>query len=251
MPQVSSDATISVPRWLIWAGSVVIVLHLGAVISRALAAPSGPWVGAGPVAPPQFAYSLKRVAEPYLHALHLSHDYRFASNNPRNPGIYFEARLKNEAGEEIGTIRIPEEKANRWVRHRQALLASCLGEDEQIAPPSTELTAPPGQTLPKIPFWFPEKDDQLWKREEDGNWLLRNRQQLPPMIMGPSKFTLLLAESYSRYLGGVHGAARVEIVRYHQNPIPPSVLFEEPGEVEAFIKQMYLKQASNFGEYSR
>jgi len=43
MPQLSSDAARPVPRWLIFVGSVLIVVHISALIVEVLKAPSGPW----------------------------------------------------------------------------------------------------------------------------------------------------------------------------------------------------------------
>lgn len=249
MARSSPDSTNTV-LWQLAAavGSVAIVSHLAAVALGALAAPSGPWgspQGFGPAPPPQFAYSGKELANWYLWSLNMTHNYHFATNRPMAPGVYLEARLMDEEGNVRATVKLPDDQANPWVRHRQKLLAQWLGEDQSIDPPRTEVVPAPFQDAPTVRLWRMDRD-QLTIQTVDVNELLRNRQNLPPMLMGPSELSLLAARSYGRHLCRTHGAAKVEIIRHHQDPIPPSVLFEDSPE-----KALYDKQKSNFGEFPR
>jgi hypothetical protein len=203
----------------------VIAAHLLAVVTGVLAAPSGPWPspteGASMAPPPQFAFRVSdKLTFPYLRILKLTHNYHFPSNRPAHPGVCFEVRLKDEAGKEVATVQIPDAAANRWVRHRQVLLAQGLGEDQPVLPPPGELIAAPGREVPKAQYWEPVGLGRLRLRSVDVNQVPRDRP-----VMGPSDWSLLLARSYTRYLCRTHGAARAEILRHHQDPIPPTVLF--------------------------
>lgn len=62
----------------------------------------------------------------------------------------------------------------------------------------------------------------------------------------PSEFSFLLARAYSRYLCRTYGAAKVEVLRHHQDPIRPYVLTEANVPAQAFNEII-----SNFGEFSR
>jgi hypothetical protein len=246
MPQPSLDVAYTPPRWLVAVGSVLIAGHFLALTFHALAAPSGPWPageeGQDMATPPQFAFSVSsNLALPYLRAVKLSHNYHFPSNRPAHPGVYLEFRLKDEEGNELATVKLPDDTANPWVRHRQSLLALALGEDMPVRPLTSELIPARGMELPKVQIWEPIAMRHLRLRTVDVNGIPRNQP-----VMGPSEWSQLLARSYARYLCRAHGAARAEIVRHHQDPIPPVVLFEESIPAGTFDEVI-----SEWGELSR
>src|SRR5262245_53919285 len=121
------------PRWVVLAGSGIIAFHFFAIVAYVLTAPSGPWpvipFGSLQAGAPFFLRDPNRfpnefsAREIYLRLLHLDHDFHFQSNHVDNSAVYFEARLRDKTGQEIGTLKFPQDKANFWVRHRQALLA--------------------------------------------------------------------------------------------------------------------------------
>src|SRR5262249_50912784 len=147
-----------IPRWLIVLGSVAIGGHLLAVAAGALAAPSGPWfmppVGADVAPPPPFAQAISDVTTPnYLRHLHLAHTYRVASILPEKAGVYFEVKLKDETGALVKTVKVPDDRANFWVRHRQDLLARGLIPDLPVMPRPGEAVAAPGQEVRTVSIW--------------------------------------------------------------------------------------------------
>lgn len=234
-----------IPRWLIWVGSIAIVFHLGAVGVNTLAAPSGPWPepeGSDYIGPPYLALRLNEMfLADYLKPLCLTHKYHFLANRlPGTPGVYLEFRLKDEQGKEMATLKLPDENANPWVRHRQSLLTQQISwEDERVAP-QNEVIAAPGQELPTVQYWEMEKG-QLRLVTVDINQVPRNRP-----VSGPRPWSFMLARSYSRFLCQSFGAAKAEVLRHHQDAIRPIVLTAEGIPANAFNDMV-----SNFGEFSR
>ncbi len=229
----------AVPAGLIVVGSGLIAFHLIAVIFAALTAPSGPWPmmqGSDMVRPPQFAYSITTnyLMPYYLRFIKMPHHYHFATNRPGVPDTYMEVRLKDAAGETIGTLRYPEKTANPWIRHRQAQLAMGLAMDEMVAPPQSEVIPAPNQEPPKVTIWQPMKDPQTLHLETTPQHLIPRNG----MVMRPSDLSMLFARSYARFLCRTHGAASAEIIRHHKDPIPAAILF------------MDNVQANNFDEVS-
>src|SRR5207253_2563114 len=127
------------PTPLIVVGSVAIVFHLVALGVLVIAAPSGPWLspfGPSEAAEPEFIKGLNEgFGRLYLHPLHMTHNYHFMTNQPEVPQVYFEARVRDEKGKLLTTLKFPDPQANYWVRHRQALLAQGLGNDQPYMPP--------------------------------------------------------------------------------------------------------------------
>jgi hypothetical protein len=244
MPRPQANPVVPVPRWLIIVGSVAIVFHLSAVIVGALAAPSGPWPsmeGRSMATPPQFAFSIQQQLTGYLKAVHMTHNYHFADNNPSMPGIYFEARLKDDKGAEIATLKFPDDNANRWLRHRQLLLARVLGDDQPAMPPQSESVPAPGQKVPTIEVWEMVEPQKLKLETKPQHLLPRNQ-----MSIRPSEWSMLAVKSYARYLGRTHGAKTVEIIRHSKDPYPPMVLYTDNLPQGAFEELV-----SNFGELPR
>jgi hypothetical protein len=238
----SNATSLRVPTWLIWLGSLAIVFHLGAVSVNALAAPSGPWPGGDGdqiVRPPLIFFKADRLVADYLQPIRMTTNYHLLANRvPGNPGVTLEFRLKDEEGKEIGTVKLPDENANAWVRHRQSLLTTVFGEDQRLAPPQSEIIAAPGREVPNVQFWEMEKG-QLRLKTVSINQIPRDHP-----VSGPNDFTFLCARSYARYLCRTYGAAKVEIVRHHQDPIRPFVLTEENVQARQFDPI-----TSTFGEF--
>jgi hypothetical protein len=178
----------------------------------------------------------------YLRLIRMPHHYRFSTNRPELPGAYFEARLKDEAGQPIATLKFPDADANFWVRQRQDILAHSLASDEPVEPPQSEIIAAPAQETRKVTIWEPaDTAGRVLKLKTVPEHLVpRDRP-----VARPSEWSLLMAKAYARYLCRAHGAATVEIVRHTQDAIPPSVLFIEP-QAGAFDDLV-----ANFGEYSK
>lgn len=246
MSQNPSASAVGVPRSLMLFLSVLIVFHLGAISVRALNARSGPWpteMGPDMATPPQFANSLDGATAWYLKAIGMTSSYFVPSDRVTLPGIYLEARLMDEAGEEIARVKVPDDGSNPWVRHRLRQLARNLGDDRPVPVPRSKVIPPPGQMVPEVDFWSVNQ-------ESPNHWRL-TRQSINDFspnqpYFRPSDVSLLLVRSYARHLCRQHGAAKVEIIRYHQNPIPPSVLAVDevpPGAFDEF--------RSTFGEFTR
>jgi hypothetical protein len=237
------QAPAQVPRWLVWVGSIAIVFHLGAVGVHALAVQSGPWAGnqGGPEPPPYlFARLNEMIGADYLKQLRLGMVYHENANkNPAWPGIYLEFHLKDNHGNEIKTVRVPDENANSWVRHRQGILTFGFGIDQRVAPRQTEMIYAKGQEAPKVQIWQMHKGEYRLIQVEE------NKVPLNEPVFGPPEWTLMLAQSYSRYLCEIYGAAKAEVVRHYQEPIPPLVLSED---VPA---RAFSEIVSNFGEFPR
>lgn len=250
MSQISSR--VAVPRWLLLAASAIIVAHLIAVGVVALAAPSGPWpslsggMEMGP--PPSFASGLRQWALPYLKALSLTHNYRFPTNRPAFPQLSLEFELKDEQGNPLKdqrggelVISIPDKTANAWVRHRQELLARWIGNDMPVTPPMSETIAAPGQHVPDVSFWEMTPSGRLTLVSRPQHLVPRDRP-----VMGPSPVSLLLVRSYVRHLCRTYGGVKAQVLRHHQDPIPPAVLFtNENVPAEAFDPM-----TTDFGEFT-
>jgi len=222
------------PRWVVLAGSGIIVFHFFAIVAYVLTAPSGPWpvipFGSLQAGAPFFLRDPNRFPnefsgrEIYLRLLHLDHDFHFQSNHVDNSAVYFEARLRDKTGQEIGTLKFPQDKANFWVRHRQALLAMGLGNDRPVeGSRGGNPIAAPGEKLTEVPVW------ERPKGEKEDNFKLVNkpRQTISQEqeLIGPSPRSSLLAKSYARYLGRLYHAASVELIRHSRNSILPDLVY--------------------------
>jgi hypothetical protein len=246
MPPSPPTTTKEVAPWLVALGSAAIVAHFLALGARVLAAPSGPWPmmegGADLVRPPQFAQDLNELVTPgYLQWVKLTHNYHFPSNRPGSPGVYLEARLKDQDDNVLTTVRLPEKDANLWVRHRQELFARAFTEDQPVQPPQGEMIPAPNQRVRMVRIWDEGGARSLKIRDVEEHRIPRDRP-----VFGPSDWSLLLARSYARYLCRTHGAAKVELIRHSRDPIPAAVLFTGEPQAGTFDE---LK--SNFGDFPR
>jgi hypothetical protein len=242
--------------WLVAVGSVVIVLHLAAVVVVALAAESGPWMtqqGLEPGRPPDFAAVLRPTVEPYLRSVKLSHSYHFSTNRPM-PGVRLEIGLLDKDGNLTDTVKLPDPGANWWVRHRQLYLAGGLGGDVMLQ--RRERIAAPKHDTPMVEYWSAPQTQGPYPK---GPWHLKLKAEheisAPDPIsgqmagnpdFGPSPWAMLLANSYARHLSRERGAAKIAIVRYHRDAVPPTVLYVEnlPDGALPLID-------SHFGEFPR
>jgi hypothetical protein len=238
MSQLSSQPDARIPRWLVWVGSLAIIGHFGMLTVNALAAPSGPWPDDGIIGPPFLAAETSDAfARDYLGLLRLSLNYHlFANREPANQGVYLEFRLKDEQDKELARAKLPDDDANVWVRHRQLVLIQIFASDQLITPPLSEVIAAPGREVPTVQFW-----EEGLLRTTDINQIPRNRP-----VFAPSQWTFLFARSYARYLCRQHGAAKVEVLRHHQDPMRPNVLTREGVSAKEFEERI-----SNFGEFAR
>jgi hypothetical protein len=213
----------AVPRWLVIVGSAAAVAHLGAVIVTVLAVSSGPWpTPEGSATPPQFAYSLHGLTAPYLRAVKLERTYHFYTNRPGVPDAAVEVRLKDDKGEPIQTVRFPDPGANRFVRHRQQILARQLADDQPVPPPQGEVIPAPSQEVRHVTILDGDGGRNLTLRSVPEHLVPRDRP-----VFTPSEWSLVLARSYTRYLCRTHGAASGEVIRHFREAIPPVVLFNE------------------------
>jgi hypothetical protein len=238
------------PRWFMIVVSVFIVFHFSSVVVRVLATQSGPWAsmdgGAMPAMPPRFAWkAYQSLPGQYLHALQMPYDYHFVTDQTRRIGVYLEARLKDQDGKEIARLKFPDENASSWVRHRQQLLMDKLTDDVPVQVPMTERVAAPGQQTPMVTIWENYERNKMRLKTQPLNDLITNSRQQGPVFQ-PSDLTWIYARAFARYVCRTHGAAKVEIVRVHQNPIQPEVLFNQDVPSEMFDPNY-----STFGELSR
>src|SRR5207249_9580161 len=95
-----------------------------------------------------------------LSPLKMTYNYHSPTHRPETMALYLEVRFKDEAGQLIKTVRIPDENANYWVRHRELLLAHALGEDEIVEPGSGEIIPAPNQKVRTVEIWESEKGNE-------------------------------------------------------------------------------------------
>jgi len=225
MPTTRCPTPVGPPLALAVLGSLAIGFHLTALVVLALAAPSGPWptpMGPDMALQPWFAGKLYDILYPYyLKPLKWTHNYHHQTNRVSTPGVYFVARVRDAQGDVIATVEVPDKTANRWVQHRQKLLARGLGDDQPVPPMMGEAIAPPEQQVARVKIWdlVDGKPRELVLREVPEHLVPRDRP-----VMKTSAWTELLVRSYARYLCRRYGAASVEITRYSQDPIPPAAL---------------------------
>src|SRR5262249_37998709 len=146
MSQVSSQPDVRIPRWLIWIGSIAIAAHFAAIGVNAPAAMSGPWPKSdtGMVGPPVLPTQINTALGPdFLKLARLNTNYHVLANHlPSTPGVYLEFHLKDDQGNELAVVKLPDDDANPWVRHRQSLLTQQeLWEDRRVVPQQSELIA--------------------------------------------------------------------------------------------------------------
>jgi hypothetical protein len=233
------------PSWLVLSINIGIACHLGAIVILVLASFSGPWPTAMGISStaqgPQFAEEINKYTNPYyLEPLHLSNDYHFLSNRMQLSVAYFEVVLKDKSGQVIRTIKFPEEDANFWVRHRQALLAQGLASDVPVQPRPGETIFAKGQKVRTVTIWDRGSEETTFKMRTVPEHLIPRERP----VFAPSEWSLLLARAYMRYLGRHYGAASVELIRHSREPILPAIMFlrELPqGSLEELV--------CSFGEY--
>ncbi len=216
------------PLWMILLGSGFAGLHLLIIAAHSLAERSGPWpLPTGAVAyadPPRFAWEISELARPhYLAYLKMTHNYHFRTNLVAQPGVYLEARLKDENGKVVRTLRIPEEGVNPWVRHRQELLAFALAGDEPYQNRAGEAIAAPGRQAATVTYWAPGDKGMLKLVTQPEHLVPRD-----PPVMRPNQWSMLMARSYQRYLCREHDVAAVELIRHSKDPVYPMYLLFPP-----------------------
>ena len=118
-----------------------------------------------------------------------------------------------------------------------------LGNDQVVIAPQSEVVPAPNQKVPTVQMWDMAEGPQSLKLKTVPQHLIpRDR---PGGVWGPSDFMLLLVRSYGRHLCQTHGAASVEIIRHHQQPMPSVVLFPDNFP---FPAGSFDEQTSNFGD---
>ncbi len=235
------------PVWLKIGGSIFAVWHVAAVALLAIGAPSGPWMhprfGFVQADGPRFAAVVNNsfTYPLYLEPLRMSHNYHFESNRLQVPASYLEVHLKDELGK-VTMVKIPDDKANFWVRHRQAVLAKSLAND---LPPMqrdpTPKLLPAGQEEVKdVEVWEPGPNNIMTIALETRSDAQKKQSARPAPL------SKVLAESYMRYLCKEHKAVSAELVRCTQpQPIPTWLFMPSiPPEDFAVLKH-------HFGEYRR
>lgn len=234
------------PGWLVRVGSLAVAGHLFALGALVLAAPSGPWpspFGASVAIGPTFAGQIEQVTTRYyLQPLRMTHNYHFLSNRPDTTAALFEARVKDDRGNEIATVRVPAAGDSPWVRARHTLLAQGLANDEPVQAPRGEVIPAPGRRMAKVTLWdAPPGGGPQVLREVDLHLVPKDRP-----VSRPADWALLLARSYQRHLARRYGGATVELSRHSRSPVVPALLFLDeppPGTFDTLVSQ--------FGEYRR
>jgi hypothetical protein len=261
------------PAWLMWIGSAAIVLHLTALGALALSARSGPWVtpfGNTPAEGPQFAQAINGLTTNYyLRYLGMTHNYHFLTSQASFPGVALEVRLRDAEGNLIKTVKFPEEDANFWVRHRQAMLAQAIGDDQPAPARGGEALALQGDKARKLNFWLEPQEvaalqktrvllPQLPTLDPVPEGKKANRLVLVPVraddrnnvpdrmtLSTPSDWSLILAKAYVRHLARKHNAATAELIRVHRSAIPPELMFAEQPPADMF--NPFIDWVSHFG----
>ena len=230
----------ALPRWLIAAGSAVIVFHFAAVLIPILDMPSGPWatpMGRTAAPAPAFAHEAAGLANLHGDYLRVVHSYHFDTNRPGDiPGVRFDVVLRDKDGTVMKTLAFPDPGANPWVRQRQEILATSLAPDLPAEKPASDIIAPPGQKPPMVDVWaLPGEDFTANASPPPATSndrkaplrLVRVPQQRVPRYRDswrPSEWSLVLARSYARYLCRANNAASAEIIRHTREPVGPDVL---------------------------
>jgi hypothetical protein len=224
---------------------VAIGAHFLGLLMLVLAAQSGPWAmrfGESPAEGPLFAAKINNVVTPaYFQPLRMTHNYHFASDRVTPSQVYFEARLKDAAGN-VTTLKFPDPDANPWVRHRETLLALGLGDDMPVQTARSEVIPAPGQKMRTRTIWEPVKGSEaLVLRELPEHLIPKDRP-----VFSPSDWTLLLARGYARHLCRVYDAVSVELIRHSKDPVMPAALFMNDPPADWFNELV-----CSFGEVRR
>ena len=243
------------PRGLIVAGSLAILFHLFALGVLVLAAPSGPWYTpllpmSTPADPPEFVKAVgDSLSSFYLQPLHLTHNYHFESNRTENPSVYFEVKLTDAEGKPLKSLKFPDANSNFWVRHRQTLLAQGLGNDQLYNLPQSVRNP-----SPLVRVWF---SDKAWAENKLEDKIERDLQDIrskggTDMFFQPSDWSLLLVQSYARYLCRTNGAAKAEIIRHSREPILPVIVLPLADELRTrgWFDRTFNTFVANYGEQS-
>lgn len=246
MPQIMLDAPRPLSGWLRAVASIAIAAHLLIFLAWVIGAPSGPWqtqFGPSQAEGPYFVRPITEAARPaYLLPLRMTHNYHFDSNAVALQGVYFEVHLRDEKGQRLKSLKFPDDKGNPWARHRQQLLARNLGQDQPIEPLGSEIIAPVKQKIQTVTIWEPGEKEMTLKKVPL-HLIPRDRP-----VMGPSEWSLILAQSYMRHLCREHNAASAELVRHSRDVVWPSYLFIPDNELPP---NAFETLNCNFGEYRR
>jgi hypothetical protein len=239
------EARPAAPGWLVWAGSVLIVAHFGAVGIRSLAAPTGPWAAeesAAMAEPPQFLATLDRLVTPtYLRALKMTYLYRYQEHFPALPGVSFEIELRDDAGKSIGAYSFPDPKASFAVRYRQSLVARTLADDQPVQPPVQEAIPAPDRKPRKVRILEIVRPGFLKMRTVSEHLVPRDRP-----VSAPSDWSLIVASSICRHLCRTKGARTADFIRHTREAVAPSLLLADEALPERFAEL-----TADFGELSR
>ena len=223
MRSIANDAARPLPGWMRLGVNLIVVTHLVILGAFVLAGPSGPWntpFGISFSPGPTFASPIANSLRPLLHEpLRMTHTYRFEANQVDTPGVYFEVHLKDDQGKALKTVRIPDKGAAPWVRHRQQLLALRLFADGPVEDPGSEAIPAPNKKLELVSYWEPGPT-QMTLKQVPLHLVPRGGQ-----AQSPSPWSVVLAQSYVRYLCRAHRAASGELVRHTRPPVLPSYLF--------------------------
>ncbi len=227
-------------------GSVLIVLHLIALGTLVLAAPSGPWWtpmgGQEFFMPPQFAQSINSVtAENYLKHLRMTHNYHFRSIRPGSPEVELEARLQMKDGTEK-VIVLPDQSANAAIQRRQRLYLQWIIPDVPVEVPREERIPAPGEKPPEFRYMEERPDGTMTLKSIEAH---RAKAMIPsPMVPQPTEMTMLVLRSYARHLKRKYDPKSIRLIRRHWNPIPPAVVMNR----QNMPMNMIQKWTADFGE---
>lgn len=243
MPASASDERFRLQPWQQVAGSILILLHLAAVALGGFLMLSGPWptppMGeAIPYDPPRFAMAGSQISGPvYNDGLRIAVHSRYATNRPAQQiEVQFKVILRDAKGDVLQTITFPDEKANPWVRHRQAILAQWLNNDGMMQPLEGEILPASGKQQQRRSVW----------------------RELAPQSFQGSRWHLKLAsqkseQSYEfKQLNGLYTYylewKAAEIARKTNKP-PIKIVSPNPAEGDPFLTQVLEQwQKENFSQ---
>jgi hypothetical protein len=236
------------PTWAIGVGSILILGHLFCALIATLSQMSGPWPvfnAPTPMAdqslPPYFAVVAGEWVAPYQAAFKTNSAFHFNSSRQENQEISFEVALKDEKGIIKSKLQIPDPNASSAIQYRQRFLAQQLGGDIDLPPMTSVQIAAQGTKLPDIRWWNPESETRFVLKSADPNSVPRNQ-----MFRQPSPWQFIVAKSFTRHLHQAYPGNKLEITRYWQQPIMPSVLLER----ESLPPDLLRRYQSSYGELS-
>jgi hypothetical protein len=213
--QDENPPTSTLPGWAKLIISVLVTLHVAAVVAPPLAFICSSRGGESPIAGP-----LARFVQPYCQAMYLSHGYAFFAPDP-GPNHLVDYKVEFEGGKPPVTGRFPnlQEERPRLLYHRYFMLSEAL--NNRYTPPEfAPEPSPPPLTASAV-----ERDRyQVLKKayETDRGVWQHSRKQYEAMRV-----------SIENHLKQEFGGDKVQITRIEHRPADPDEISIEHRTLDA------------------